>query len=114
MLMDLGGCLSPFLPLLLLVLCIFHYRRMRWRRNVRRHRRNAGFFPTYALLGTSFQMLQLMTEPRADHVLAEIEKDDADEDEEGGEEDPDRFLHHQLKRIRRGESVDKLTVRVRR
>jgi hypothetical protein len=42
-------------------------------------------------------------------VLEEKFVDQADEDEEGGPPDPTKHLQRQLRRIRRGDRVDKLT-----
>jgi hypothetical protein len=54
--------------------------------------------------------LQGMAEPRAEHVLAEKFDDEADDDPNGDPEHPEKHLHRQLRRIRRGEKVERLTV----
>jgi hypothetical protein len=54
-----------------------------------------------------------MAQPRAEYVLAEKFDDEADGDDEGEEESPEKHLHRQLRRIRRGEKVERLTIRRR-
>jgi hypothetical protein len=51
-----------------------------------------------------------MAEPRVEHVLAEKFDDDADEDKKGEPDSPEKHLHRQLRRIRRGERVERLTI----
>jgi hypothetical protein len=43
-------------------------------------------------------------------VLAEKFDDEADDDDEGDPDHPGKHLHRQLRRIRRGEKVERLTV----
>jgi hypothetical protein len=43
-------------------------------------------------------------------VLAEKFDDEADEDAEGEPNTPEKHIHRQLRRIRRGEKVERLTV----
>lgn len=107
--MDLGFYLSPFLPLFFLVVCVVRYQQWRWKRNVRLRRRNPGFFPTYASFGNALQTLQILAEPQMGYVMEEKEIDEVDEDEDG-EEDPERVFHRQLRRIRRGEVVERLII----
>jgi hypothetical protein len=48
------------------------------------------------------------------YVIEEKLDEKADEDDEGGPDDPTRHLHRQAARIRRGERLDRLTVLLRR
>lgn len=56
-----------------------------------------------------FQMLQVLFQPSVRHVVAVQLDEDQDEDAEG---DPEDF-HRQLRRIRRGETVERLKIRLR-
>jgi hypothetical protein len=89
---------------------LFCVRRFLWRRRKRQGRRNLGFCPTYTSAGNALHALQAIAEPRVEYVLAEKFNDEADEDADGEPDTPKKHLHRQLRRIRRGEKVDKLTV----
>ena len=59
--------------------------------------------------------LQLMSElysPGTTYVLREIQKEDADDDEDGDPESPEKQLGRQLKAIRRGKEVGDLVLRL--
>jgi hypothetical protein len=63
----------------------------------------------------AFQFMQIFTRPSVAHVLVEKQKEEADEDGDGDPESPAsklRFFHRQLRRIRCGEPVDRLVLRV--
>ena len=64
-------------------------------------------------LGAMFLGFQQIVQPEVRHVIAEQEKEDMDE-AGNDEEEPQggRIFHQQLRRIRRGEEVDELTVRL--
>jgi len=51
--------------------------------------------------------------PNARFLLAQKRDEDADEDDSGDPESPEKNLHYQLKRIRRGEKTDDLVLRLR-
>jgi hypothetical protein len=95
------------------LLGIFYLRRARWRRRRRANRKYAGFYPSASSLGNAFHSLQVFTRPTIAHVLQEKYDEDVEDDGDGGPDDPARQLERQLKRIRRGERVDVLTVRLR-
>jgi hypothetical protein len=88
---------------------VFYARRRLWKRRQRLGKPSLGFFPTYTSAGNALQTLHAMTQQRVDYVLEEKFDDEADDDEEGGPPDPTKHLQRQLRRIRRGEKVDKLT-----
>ena len=90
--------------------CVFCLRRFLWRWRKRRGKRKLGFCPTYTSAGNALQALQVMAQPRAEYMLAEKVDDEADDDDEGEPDHPERHLHRQLRRIRRGEKVERLTV----
>ena len=99
-----------FNMLMILACCfVFCAQRLLWRRR-KRLGRNPGFFPTYTAAGNALQTLQAITQQRAEYVLEEKFDDQADDDDEGEPCDPTKHLKRQLKRIRRGEPIEKLTV----
>jgi hypothetical protein len=88
----------------------FCAQRFLWRRRERLGKRNFGFFPSYTSAGNALQALQAITQQRAEYVLAEKFDDEAEDDNQGEPSDPTRHLHRQLRRIRRGEKIKRLTV----
>jgi hypothetical protein len=100
-----------FNGLVILSCCgLFCLKRFLWRRRKRLGKRSLGFCPTYTSAGNALQLLQLMAQPRAEHMLAEKFDDEADDDDEGEPDTPEKHLHRQLRRIRRGEKVERLTI----
>jgi hypothetical protein len=64
-------------------------------------------------IGAMFLGFQQIIQPEVRHVIAEQEKEDMDEEGNGEEEPPGgRLFHQQLRRIRRGEEVEELTVKI--
>lgn len=88
----------------------FCVRRFLWRRRKRQGRRILGFCPTYTSAGNALHALQAIAQPRVEFVLEKKFDDAADDDAEGGPDSPEKHLRHQLRRIRRGEKVERLTV----
>ena len=91
----------------------FYFKRARWRRRRRTKQESPGFCPSTSSLGNAFHSLQIFTRPTIAHVLEEKHDEDMEDDGDGGPDDPTRQLNRQLKRIRRGERVDTLTVPLR-
>jgi hypothetical protein len=89
---------------------LFCLRRLLYGRRKRLGKRRLGFCPTYTSAGNALQALQGMADPRVEHVLAQKFDDDADEDDKGEPDSPEKHLHRQLRRIRRGERVERLTI----
>jgi len=94
--------------------CVFFYQRWRWRRRKRLGRSSLGFYPGATSLGNALHQLHVLAEPQVAYVVEEKLDEEADEDDEGGPDDPVRHLHRQAARIRRGEMLDRLTVLLRR
>src|ERR1700739_679703 len=94
---------------LLLTLCIICIQRFLWRRNQRSGGRRRRFYPTNYGLGNAFQQLQLFVAPNTEYTIEEKLKEDAEDDDEGGSDDPAKHLERQLRRIRRGERIETLT-----
>jgi hypothetical protein len=102
--------------LVILLGCIvFYVRRRLWRRRKRLGQRNAGFFPTFTSAGNALQILQaqIMAQPQAQYCLEQKLDDEAEDDDEGEPPDPEKHLHRQLRRIRRGERIERLVARRR-
>lgn len=80
----------------------------------RRRRRRVGIVASNALIGLAFLPLSIIYRP----ALVEVAKtqirqqEDVDEDESGDPESPLKHLLRQLRRIRRGERVEQLSVRL--
>ena len=103
---------TPYVAVVVL-LCTFYLKRAWWKLRKRTSRKYAGFYPSASSLGNAFHSLQTFTRPTIAHVLQEKYDEDMEDDGDGGPDDPTRQLKRQLKRIRRGERVDTLTVRLR-
>jgi hypothetical protein len=101
-------------PILAIVAILVHYqlRRALWRRNKRLGKKNPGFCPSSAAMGMALLFMQVFHRPSVAHVLEEKQDVDADEDDEGDPESLNNQLNRQLKRIRRGEPVDRLVLRL--
>lgn len=63
-------------------------------------------------MGAMFLGLQAIVQPEARHAIVEILEEKSLDDESGGEPPGGRAFHEGLRRIRRGEEVDGLTVRL--
>ena len=101
-------------PFLAVVLILVHYSlaRVRWRRRKRRGERRLGFCPSSFALGMAFQFMQVYHRPSMAYVLEAKQDHDADEDDEGDPETVAKQLDRQLRRIRRGELVERLVLRL--
>ena len=85
------------------------------RTNFRRRRRRIGIVASNALLGLAFLPLSIIYRPALVEVAkAQIrQREDVDEDESGDPESPLKHLLRQLRRIRRGEKVERLSLRLK-
>lgn len=110
-----GWCMYALaLPFVAIVLILIHYslRRALFRRRKRLGKGRRGFYPSACALGLAFQFMQVFTRPSVAYVLEEKQKQEAEEDDEGDPETLQKQLSRQLKRIRRGEPVDRLVLRM--
>lgn len=74
----------------------------------------AGVFPSSTGLAAALLGLTLFYRPRLQHAVEAQQRqvEDVDEDDNGDPDTPLRHLHRQLRRIRRGEPIDKLVLRL--
>jgi hypothetical protein len=81
------------------------------KRSSRRVRAGIG---SEAGIALAFQLFSIAYRPNHAYVAkAQIQQqEDADEDDDGDRESPIKHLHRQLRRIRRGEPVDRLIWRL--
>jgi hypothetical protein len=103
---------SPFLAILL-ILAYYYLFCVPWRRKRNPRRRRHGF--STAGLGTVVLGLTLLYRPRLLYAIEAQQRqvEDADEDDDGDPDSPKKHLMRQLRRIRRGEQVDVLSLRLR-
>jgi hypothetical protein len=108
-----------YVPFLLMGLILVHYvlRRALWRRRKRLGKSRLGFYPSAFALGMALQFVQVYHRPSMAYVreVKREEQDDGDEDDLGEPETPAARRKHffrQLWRIRRGDPVDKLVLRI--
>ena len=92
---------------------IFYLRRMIGTRKKCQGRKDLGFSPSTFTLGISLRHLEMFTHPSVEYVLEEKYDEDADEDDQGDPDHPSAQLKRQLKRVRRGEAVDRLVLRLK-
>ena len=102
---------APFLAIGI-ILVRYCFLRARWRLNQWLGRKNSGFCPSSSALGIAFLFLQVFYRPSVDNVVEVKQDEDADEDDEGDPESPTKQLNRQYKRIRRGEPVERLVLRL--
>jgi hypothetical protein len=113
-LLYLCGNLALASPLLIIFSILVHYylRRAICRRNRRLGRKNRGFCPSSFALGTALQLLPMFYRPSMDFAIKARAVEVIEEDDEGDPEKPAKHLHRQLRRIRRGDPVDTLVVKL--
>ena len=75
-----------------------------------RSRIHSGFSASTFSVGLALQNLEKLMQPGVEHEIVQIYEEEADEDDQGDTHDPVVLLHRQLRRIRRGEPVERLTV----
>ncbi len=102
---------APFV----VIAAILGYRqvqRLRWVRTTRTGKRLFGIQPSAVGLGMAFLFLQMFYRPSLAHAIEAREQAPAEDDDEGEPETLVRQLHRQFRRIRRGEPVDHLELRL--
>jgi hypothetical protein len=104
-----------FIPFLIVMMSLLHFGlwRIRLRRGTKRGVNRSRIYSCCLGLGMAFlQVMWLFYRPSAAYILRVQEDEDADEDDEGDPENLKKQLNRQYKRIRRGEPVDRLVLRL--
>jgi hypothetical protein len=102
---------APFIAIAA-ILSLYLIRRVPWVRQTRTGRRLFGIQPSAVGLGMAFLFLQVFWRPSLSHVIEDRQKVDVEEDDEGEPDSLMKQLHRQLRRIRRGEPVERLVLRL--
>lgn len=106
--------LAGFVLLVFVAVTLAHYVLFGPGRRDRLHKSKRRRIPGY-FIAAGLAFMQLISElysPGAAFVLQEIRDEDADEDDDGASESLEKQLNRQLKRIRRGEQVGDLVLRL--
>jgi hypothetical protein len=108
------GALALMAPQLAIAAILAHYflLRARAKRKLRRGKKVLGFYPSSFALGTALQLMPMFYRPSVAYNIEARQVETSDEDDEGEPESPLKRLHRQLRRIRRGEPIDKLVFRL--
>jgi len=108
------GYLAFAAPYLAILVILLHNRLRRawWRRGKNLRRPDPALCSTSAALGAMLLFAQIFYRPSAAHEAEARQQIDADEDDSGDPESPEKHLNRQLKRIRRGEDVGDLVLRM--
>ncbi len=106
--------LAEFIPFVFVVMALIHFcwwRFCQWRRKTSRMR--SRLHSCCLAMGMAFlQNLWLFYQPSVAILLDEKESEDADEDDNGDPENLKKQLDRQLKKIRRGEALERLVLRM--
>jgi len=103
-----AGVLRAVCLAILLVVATLGFRA---RRKVSSHSKRLLRF-TGVAVGNALQILHVYVDPRVRHVIVHRLEEQAEDDGEDDCADPGKHLERQLRRIRRGEQVDRLTIRM--
>jgi hypothetical protein len=95
-------------------LVCYRVKHLLWKPKGQRRRRRFGLIAPSAALGFAFLALPLMYRPSLELLVkAQIrQQEDVDEDDNGAPDSPAKHLLRQLRRIRRGEEVKRLVLRL--
>lgn len=102
---------SPFLAIIA-ILIYYQLRRKAWNRKKRKGKRILGFCPSSAALRATFLFLSVFYRPSVDFLITAEVQEQVEEDDQGDPESPEGLLSRQLRRIRRGEKVERLVCRM--
>jgi hypothetical protein len=104
---------SPFLAILM-ILAYYYTVRVPWWRKRKAGRKRSRFSGSTAGVGTALLGLTLFYRPRLQFAVEAQQRqvEDVDEDDNGDPDSPRKHLLRQLRRIRRGETVEALSVRL--
>jgi hypothetical protein len=105
------AAMSPFLAIVG-ILCWHFVRQSLFRGNRQKGKLILGLWSSALLLGTALQFLQVIYRPSVSHALEAEHDDRADEEDSGDPETLVKQLNRQLRRIRQGEQIDKIVLRL--
>jgi len=113
-LFDLLGAAALYAPFLAIAVLLAgsRMRRAAWARSHRLTRPPAALLTSAASLAIAFQQLQIFYRPSMTHVFKVERKEEAEDDDSGEPDSPAAHLHRQLRRIRGGEPLDALVLRL--
>ena len=112
--LDLVGALAfyaPFLAIFVIAIGSGLHRAAQAQANHRKRPANV-IRGAVVVMAMALQQLQILYRPSTQHVVKAEQQDEADEDDSVEPDTPTAHLRRQLRRIRRGEPVDRLTVRI--
>jgi hypothetical protein len=109
-----AGSFAFALPFLAIAAILFHngLRNRRRRRSKNLRMASAGYCSSWAALGTMLLFAQAFYRPSMEYVAEAKLEVDVDEDDSGDPESTARQLSRQLRKIRLGEPVDHLILRL--
>ena len=93
-----------------LVLAILGFRA---RRSASPQSKRRLFRFTGVAVGNALQILHVYVDPRVRYVIAQRLEEQVEDDGKDDSADPAKHLERQLRRIRRGEHLDRLTIRMK-
>jgi hypothetical protein len=109
-----NGPLAIFALAILLVLAAL---RLLLRRNLPQNhplnRKRRRFRFTGAAIGNALQTIHVFVDPGVRYLISERLEDASEDDSEEDPADPAIHFERQLRRIRRGEPIDRLTIRMK-
>jgi len=100
------------IPYVAILGILIHYaiRRILYKTAVRR-RSILGFYPSSAALATVFLISSMLFRPRLQYAIQAQQAVETEDDDDGGPDSPGR-LDKQLRMVRRGESIERLILRL--
>ena len=108
---------SPYAIFLLAILLVLVVLRLRLRRRLLQNYpckpKSRRFRFTGAAIGNALQTIHVFVDPGVRYVIAE-RLEEPSEDGKDEPADPAIHLERQLRRIRRGEQIDRLTIRIQK
>lgn len=104
------AAISPFLAVAV-VLVHYYFRRTAWKAKQLRRKSDSRFCPSASALGMILLFVQVFYRPTVSYVL-EVKQEETEEDDQGDPETLAKQLNRQLRRIRQGEAIDQLVLRL--
>lgn len=111
--MGFGAFILRSLVLVLLV-GLFVFLRVLGKRADPNQKKRSAFRVVGGLVGNALMPLHAFVHPHTKHLIVEQLKEHAEDDRDADPTDPEVHLNRQLKRIRDGEEIDRLTTLLRR